>query len=400
MSIPRTIRGGSPQGTLLGNLLFMLTTNNIEDEEPDKAMGQTELNQSHEEISISASTPMGIERTLSNLSNVSLIEGEYLQECERTLRYEMSDTELEESAASLEASYWIAEHPPPNHWRPRPLMSVKFIDDLTAASKAFLPASYQIFSQNKPQRVVHAKACQSFYETVQDNAFHLGLTVNSKKTQLLCVNSAIGSDVSSYINISNTERIRSQSSLKILRFHLSAHPGIGEQVAQLKKKYRKREWIIRNLKRAGLNTEDLVMLYKTLVRPVLDYMSAVYHPMLSIEQSRDIERLQMGTLKSVFGYDKSYATALQLSGLPSLAERRQQCFDKFAIKLATNPDYEHWLPKTTFTGHDLREELIYIEKFASTDRLRSSPLYAIRRRLNEIYLHSNKSELNRRFQKS
>ena len=105
------------------------------------------------------------------------------------------------------------------------------------------------------------------------------------------------------------------------------------------------------------------------------------------EQSHEIERLQMGTLKTIFGYDKSYATTLELSGLQSLLERRQQCFDNFAIKLAMNPDYEYWLPRKKFTGHDLREELIFIEKFAATERLRSSPLYAIRRRLNEIYMH-------------
>ena len=95
----------------------------------------------------------------------------------------------------------------------------------------------------------------------------------------------------------------------------------------------------------------------------------------------------MGTLKTIFGYKKSYAAALEDSGLEPLYERRQTCFDRFAIKLANNPDYNHWLPRTVFTGYDLREELIYVEKFAATDRLRNSPLYAIRRRLNEIYLN-------------
>ena len=108
--------------------------------------------------------------------------------------------------------------------------------------------------------------------------------------------------------------------------------------------------------------------------------------MLTHEQTKEIERLQMGTLKTIYGYKTSYSVALEESGLEPLYERRQVCFDRFATKLADNEQYDHWLPKTKFTGYDLREELIYVEKFAATDRLRNSPLYAIRRRLNEIYL--------------
>ena len=134
-------------------------------------------------------------------------------------------------------------------------------------------------------------------------------------------------------------------------------------------------------------------MYKALVRPSLDYMALVYHPMLSREQADALEKLQMGTLKTVYGAKVSYREALERSGLPTLRQRRRDSLDRFAIKLANNPEYDHWLPKTTFTGYDLREELIYVEKFAATDRLRNSPLYAIRRRLNEIYLHqTNKKD--------
>lgn len=102
-------------------------------------------------------------------------------------------------------------------------------------------------------------------------------------------------------------------------------------------------------------------MYKTLVRPVVDYMACVYHPMLTLDQSNELERLQMHTLKIIYGPKISYRTALEQSGQISFRERRQECFDNFAIKLANNPEYEQWLPRTTFTGYDLREELIYEE---------------------------------------
>ena len=208
-----------------------------------------------------------------------------------------------------------------------------------------------------------------------------------QETQLLCVSSAIGSSPSSYIDLPSGEKILSQKTLKVLGFHIGCHPGMAEQVTHLKRKFRGRSWIIRNLKRAGLQPDDLIGLYKTLVRPVIDYMAAVYHPMLTLEQRKELEKLQRNVLKTIYGYKVSYACALELSGIQSLEERRQDCFDRFAIKLANNKEYEEWLPRTKFTGYDLREELIYDELFASTDRLRNSPLYAMRRRLNEIYLY-------------
>ena len=128
-------------------------------------------------------------------------------------------------------------------------------------------------------------------------------------------------------------------------------------------------------------------MYKTLIQPVIDYMSANYHSMLTLDQRKELIKLQRNVLKSIYGYKISYAEVLEMSGLQTLEERRQDCFNQFAIKLANNEKYSSWLPKTKFTGYNLREELIYDEYFAATDRLRNSPLYAISRRLNDIYLY-------------
>ena len=121
-------------------------------------------------------------------------------------------------------------------------------------------------------------------------------------------------------------------------------------------------------------------MYKTLIRPVIEYMSSIYYSRLTLDQRKELEKLQRNVLN---------AEALEMSGLQTLEERRQDCFDRFAIKLANNEEYSSWLPKTKFTGYNLRKEVIYDEYFAATDRLRNNPLYPIRRRLYEIYLYKN-----------
>lgn len=154
------------------------------------------------------------------------------------------------------------------------------------------------------------KQCQDFYKTIEQNAAELGLSVNAKKTQLVCVSSAINSDPTSYIELPDKMKIFSQDSIKVLGFTLGSQPNVNAQVESLKKKFRARAWIVRHLKRAGLVENDLVLMYKTLVRPVLDYMAAVYHPMLSKQQRTELERLQMGCMKIIFGYDLSYRETL------------------------------------------------------------------------------------------
>ena len=71
--------------------------------------------------------------------------------------------------------------------------------------------------------------------------------------------------------------------------------------------------------------------------------------------------------------------------LPMLQSRRDNLLDKFACKLRDSPRFSAaWLPERIFTGYDLREERIFNELRATTERRRKSPLFEIRRRLNNI----------------
>ena len=79
----------------------------------------------------------------------------------------------------------------------------------------------------------------------------------------MCVNATIGSDVTSYVQIDG-ERLTSQNSIKILGFHINKKADMTDQVEQLKKKFRARAWVIRNLKRSGLEATDLIKCIKLL----------------------------------------------------------------------------------------------------------------------------------------
>ena len=105
--------------------------------------------------------------------------------------------------------------------------------------------------------------------------------------------------------------------------------------------------------------------------------------------SDDIELIQKRACRIVFGYDKPYDHIIEEGLLPSLNTRREEITLKFATKCANSNRFRSWFPekihyKDIENGHELRNELKYVEEFARTDRLKNSPLYYMRRQLNHF----------------
>ena len=65
-----------------------------------------------------------------------------------------------------------------------------------------------------------------------------------------------------------------------------------------------------------------------------------------------------------------------------MEERRKTLFKKFTIKTSENHKYKSWFPQKP-TLRDKRKPRPYIEKRAYSDGLYRSPIYAMRRILNE-----------------
>ena len=150
-------------------------------------------------------------------------------------------------------------------------------------------------------------------------------------------------------------------------------------------KFRRRVWILRHLKKALIPTKDLINLYKALILPVLDYTSVTYHSMLGVTRISEIEKLQKLALKIIFGVTGvTYESLLERADIETVACRRQRLVDGFIKRAVVHPEFKEWFPSKRFSGYNLREEKIYMEKRTRTSRLYNSPLYYFRRRLNAI----------------
>ena len=209
------------------------------------------------------------------------------------------------------------------------------------------------------------------------------MLVNERKTQLLCVSAAIHSSVSSFIRTAEGT-IESQQSLTILGFRFGERPTVSEHMKLIQNKVNMRTWAIRHLKQSGVPDKDIIAVYTSTIRAAIEYASPIYHSLLTKTQEEEIERYQRRCLKIIYGCRVSYADALERSGLKTMKIRREEAFGKFAAKTSANQKFERWFPKVVNRPYQLRNTPRYEEEFAHTDRLYRSPLFAMRRYLNDI----------------
>ena len=86
-------------------------------------------------------------------------------------------------------------------------------------------------------------------------------------------------------------------------------------------KARKRVFLIYQLKRAGIGQCDLVRIYISVIRPVVEYTCPACHTNLPKYFSENIELIQKRCMKTIFP-GCSYDDILEMTNLPTLHDRR------------------------------------------------------------------------------
>ena len=229
-----------------------------------------------------------------------------------------------------------------------------------------------------------APQSQNLFRTVTAAAAHKGMRVNHAKTNVLVVSDALSYSPRVYFHDNEGNELTNNggSSIKVLGFHISDRPGVSAQVEALRKNFRGRLWVLRHLRVFGLKEMELVEVYKTVIRPVADYCCVVYHSQLTDEQDELIERLQSNALKCIFGPRVRASEMRRLAGVTTLRQRRIELTDKFALKAASSDRFgQTWFPRRD-SGRATRRGDKYLETYARCDRLKQSPVFYMRRRLN------------------
>lgn len=146
--------------------------------------------------------------------------------------------------------------------------------------------------------------------------------LNTKKTKEMVINfkKRPVSIPSLTLNNSVIDRV---STFKILGVLITDNLAWEANTNLLLSKSAPRLYYLRQLKRSGLLEADLLIYYKAIIRPVLEYACPVWHPGLTKLQSDLIEGIQRRALRIILP-TLSYSEALDISRLETLVDRRDQ----------------------------------------------------------------------------
>ena len=387
LSDPRPLSGGSPQGSILGGYLYCATTQQI-DTTPLERRGivrppttTATPAAAPSPGSITSEDGMGLLPATPPSSGIE--DGD--------VTGTLSDLSFRTAGSPETPSPELLMPDQAPHGNNNTIM-LKYIDDTTTVTTIPMQAAVRHIGPAKPSELIWAEEVEAIFRGIIWKAEEIGMIVNCKKTQLLCISTDNGYNTTASINIDG-EEVGSMENMKLLGFMVSANSSMAAQVAMIKGKFRARFWTLIHLKRSGITGLSLFRLYSALVRPVLEANSVVFHSMLTKQQSGELERLQKHALKLCFGFDKHYQQILEQHNLTTLEQRRVKAICKFTAAAMKNPRYANkWFKRRNEVDQDIRNRRPFVEKRARTERYKSSPLLFIQKTANDIC--TNATEIN------
>ena len=126
------------------------------------------------------------------------------------------------------------------------------------------------------------------------------------------------------------------------------------------------------LKRSGVSSEQLVQIYNSIIRSVLEYAAQVWHSSLTKKQSDTIESVQKRVMNLIYPRLK-YTEALQKSKIKTLAGRRRDLCQRFFNNvLKQDNKLNDLLPEKYSKISNLRTNYVYQSIQCKTNRFKNS----------------------------
>ena len=150
------------------------------------------------------------------------------------------------------------------------------------------------------------------------------------------------------------------NSAKMLGVSISDNLKWNEHVEQITCKASKRLYMLTRLKKAGVPSKDILTVYLSKIRSLLEYGCEAWHPGLTEYLDSDIENIQKRALRIIYSHGMPYETALQQAKLQTLRQRRDILCKRFVQKMM-DPGHKlhHLLPPTRAIPYNLRRAKQY-----------------------------------------
>ena len=218
------------------------------------------------------------------------------------------------------------------------------------------------------------------------------MNINSRKTKVMQFGNIPRTAPPSQLIIAD-QVIERVLTFKLLGVMISNDLKWHSHVEYICAKASKRLHFLKLLKRASLSPDDLLYFYKSIIRPVVEYASAVWNSSINKGQRAAIERIQTRALKIIHS-NMDADDALTYTNLESLDERRSRLSQHmFNSMLNQNNCLHHLLPnkRDNVVIDRLRHSHLKYEPLrARTTRYQNSFLpYALRHYQSVSHLTNN-----------
>ena len=145
--------------------------------------------------------------------------------------------------------------------------------------------------------------------------------------------------------------------------------------------------MLTKLKYVGVNIEDLLEIYCLYIRSIVEYCSVAFHSSLTSENNDKLERIQKTCLKVILGdMYIDYPSALEMSGLDTLYNRREKRCLEFSLKCIKHPRNSKLFPLNDVgSGPDVRQTEMFKVNFAKTSTYQDSSIPYCQKLLNKHF---------------
>ena len=232
----------------------------------------------------------------------------------------------------------------------------KYVDDTTIYSISKNPNCSQV---------------QQAMDTIMQWSSVNRMKINEKKTKEMVISfSKVPPSIPNVVvNGTELERI---DHAKLLGVWISNTLTWEFHIEYIVKRAQQRLFFLNMLRRARVSPRDVVQIYCSKVRPVLEYACPVWHGGITTEQSDSIEHVQERAMRIAYP-DMDYELALQEANIPTLRERRHnQCKDLFMKMQSPDDKLNRILPPESINRNNTRHHLKYRLPLVHTERYKNS----------------------------
>ena len=210
------------------------------------------------------------------------------------------------------------------------------------------------------------------------------MQINEHKTKEIIISNSRNVSV---VPLPGIERVEN---FKFLGVFVSEDLKWNDHISYIVGKANSRLHFLRQLKRAGVPTDDMLAYYIGEIRSVLEYAAPAWHSSLTDELSDKLENIQKRALRIVYGgskfSDNSYDRFCNEISVAPLVVRRETLTSNFFQKILDRTNcLHHLIPARRDVAHvgRLRNYNPYHIPFARTEKFRNSfIMYCLRTILN------------------